>query len=214
MIKLLDKLLDWLYQKNCYFCHKPAKSGLICSGCYEKIDLNPSNPIKIIKGVKVFSVSSYETTLKQLIRGLKYHNKKKLSEPLAKLIYTFWKNLDFCNEEFELVPMPLFFEREKKRGYNHVKLIADEFSKLTGYRVNTEIVKRVKNTKPQYKLSKAERIENLKDAFSINKENYNNKKLLIIDDICTSGATLEELITTFQKNNLKDLYVIVSANPS
>ncbi len=107
MIKFLKQLLDWLYKENCYLCHKPAKSGLMCQKCYEKIELNFPTPIKDIKGIKVFSVSKYENNIKKLIRGLKYHNKQKLAEPLAKLLYAYWKNLDFCNEEFELV----FFEK-------------------------------------------------------------------------------------------------------
>ena len=109
--------------------------------------------------------------------------------------------------------MPLYKEREKQRGYNHMVLVAQEFSKLTGYPVNKEITKRIKSTKPQYKLSRKERIENLRGAFKVNAEKYDGRKLLLMDDICTSGTTLKELIKELQKQNINDLHVIVGSTP-
>lgn len=213
MLNLLKQLLDWIYRRNCYFCKKPCDEGSMCQKCYEKIEINFPQPVKIINGIKIYSASLYVDNLKKLIRGLKYHKQRELALPMAQILYAFWQKLDIKDEEFEIVPIPLFTKRERKRGYNHMILVAQEFSRLTGYQVNTEIVKRIKDTKPQYKLKRTQRLENLKNAFKINNNEYHDKKILLMDDICTSGTTLGELIKTFQKHNITDLYAIVGASP-
>lgn len=212
MFNIIKQLLDWIYRRNCYFCHKPTPT-LMCEKCYEKIEINFSDPIKVINGVKIYSTSLYIDNLRKLIRGLKYHKQKELAEPLAKLLFTFWQGLDIDKDNFEIIPMPLYPLREKERRYNHMFLVAEELSKLTGYPVNNKIAIRVKNTKPQYKLSRVERIKNMKDAFQVSPKEYNGKKLLLIDDICTSGTTLGELITELKKHNIKNLYALTGANP-
>lgn len=205
MINIIEQLLDWIYRKNCYLCRKTISSDLICKKCFDEIEIISSNPVKEIKGVKVYSTSLYINNIRKLIKALKYQGKSELAKPLAKILYTFWENSGLNAEEFDIVPMPLYFLRKVKRGYNHVELLAEEFSKLTGYSVNKRIAKRIKNTRPQYKLSKLERAENLREAFEINPAHYRNKKLLLLDDICTTGATLEELITAFKKAGINDL---------
>ena len=93
-----------------------------------------------------------------------------------------------------------------------MSLVAQEFAKMTGYDVNEDIIKRVRNTKPQYKLSKKEREENLKNAFECNKEYYSfTEKILIIDDILTTGSTMEEIIKTLQNADVKNLAVFVTS---
>jgi ComF family protein len=185
----------------------------MCEKCFSEIELNSNETIKIISNICVYSSSLYIDNLKKLIRGIKYHNQKELAVPLADILYTYWQELGHSKDQYEIVPMPLHPKREKNRGYNHVLLYAREFSKLTGYPINSEIVKRIKDTKPQYNLSKVKRIENLKGAFEVDPSKYNNKKLLIFDDICTTGTTIKELISTFKKNGINDLYVLVAANP-
>ena len=84
-------------------------------------------------------------------------------------------------------------------------LVAEEFAKLSGFACNFDLVKRIKETKPQYKLSRKERLENLSGAFEVDKESYNDKNILILDDICTTGSTFEEMIKTFQKNGINKI---------
>jgi len=115
--------------------------------------------------------------------------------------------------DFEIIPMPSHQKRLKQRKYNHINLIAAEFSKLTGYSVNTELISRIKDTKPQYKLNRIQRLENLKGAFSINKEKYTGKNLLLLDDICTTGVTLQEMIKILNKLEINKLCGLVLSNP-
>jgi ComF family protein len=107
--------------------------------------------------------------------------------------------------DFEIVPVPIFPKRKKKRKYNHMELVALEFSKLSGFEVNFELIKRIKDTKPQYNLNKAQRMLNLSKAFQVNPEKYNNKKILLIDDICTTGSTFEEMIRNLKEYGIDDI---------
>lgn len=149
---------------------------------------------------------------KKIIRGLKYHKQKGLAYFIAKFMYEYLKILDIDND-FQIVPVPIFEKRKKQRKYNHMDLVAEELSKLTGYETNFNLIKRIKNTKAQYNLKKHERIKNLKDAFIIDKNNINNKKILLIDDICTTGTTFEEIIKTLKKENITDIICLAATTP-
>jgi len=213
MINFIKQLLDWIYRKKCYICSKDAFSEPVCFKCIEEIEINQYNHHKKSGSFKIYSTGTYTANMRKLIRGLKYHRKKDIAKPIADIMYSYWKNLSINSEDFEIVPMPLHLKREKERKYNQSSLLAEEFSKLTGYTVNNKIAKRVKNTEPQYKLSKRERIENLKDAFKVDKNEYTGKKLLLLDDISTTGTTLDELKKTFEKEGISVYYALVAANP-
>ena len=213
MFSFIKQLLDWLYHRNCYICKKSSILS-VCDKCLSEIQLNPVKPVKRIGKVSVYSVCLYQGNLKKIIRAIKYHNKKDLAKPITDILYQYWQQLSYSSDEYEIIPMPLHIKREKERGYNQVLLYAEEFARLTGYSVNNELAQRIKNTKPQYKLSKIERHENLKEAFSIDRSKFNNKKILIFDDICTSGTTLTELIHTLAENEINEVYALVLANPS
>ena len=94
-----------------------------------------------------------------------------------------------------------------------MELVGEEFCKLTGLTMNTNLIKRVKNTKPQYKLKKYERMENLKDAFTICDKDFDkNLEILILDDIFTTGSTFESMIEEFYKNGYKKITCLATAS--
>ncbi len=211
MIKFLSQLLDLIYKKRCYICGSSKENSKLCSKCYKKIHLLPERILKHIDGIPVFSASVYEKEIQKIIRGIKYHNQRELACFQAKIMYDYWKKLNVSENSYSIVPVPLYSKRQKKRRYNHMELVAYEFSRLTGYSVNTEIIKRIKDTKPQYKLTKKQREKNLHNAFEYSENHYNKEKLLLIDDILTTGSTMEEMIKTFQKAGVFDLTVFVTS---
>jgi ComF family protein len=174
----------------------------MCRKCYDKIELLPPKPIKSKINAKVFSAAVYGKDIQKMIRGVKYHNRKELAYYQAKLMFEFWKNVGEKDEKYLIVSVPLYKTRQKKRGYNHMFLVAEEFAKLTGYDINKNLIKRVKDTKPQYRLTVKERSENLKDAFEVYKEHYNNENILIIDDILTTGSTVNEIIKKLNESGI------------
>ena len=94
-----------------------------------------------------------------------------------------------------------------------MEIVCNEFSKLSGFECNFELVKRVKDTKPQYKLTKKQRAENLAEAFCVRKEFYKGKTILILDDICTTGSTFEEIIRELNKAGIKDIVCLATSTP-
>ena len=149
--------------------------------------------------------------MQKLIRGLKYHNKKDLAAYQAKLMSEYWNTIEKKEMTYSIVPVPLFKTREKKRKYNHMQLVAHEFSKLFSYQVKNNLIYRTKNTKPQYKLTIKERQENLHNAFSAKKENYNGENILLIDDILTTGSTLTEIIKELKKNGITKITCLTTS---
>ena len=212
MQKFLSSLLDLIYRKKCYICSASKYSLKMCPKCYEELVFSKFSAAKVIHGVNVYSCGVYEKILQKLIRGLKYHRQKELAYYLAKFMFEYWKELGNTGD-FQVVPVPLHANRVKKRKYNHMELTAEEFCKFSGYSLNSELITRVKDTKPQYKLSRRERLDNLSQAFSIDISKDIGKPVLILDDICTTGATFEEMIKTLQAAGIKNIVCLAASSP-
>ena len=205
-------LLDWIYKKKCYFCRSSKESIRMCSNCYKKLTQLPTKTQRIIDEVNVYCAGIYSKELQKLIRGLKYHNQKDLAYFQAKFMYEYWQKLGNTGD-FQVVAVPLHKNRLKKRKYNHMGIVAEEFCRLTNYEANPNLIKRIKDTKPQYKLTKKQRLENLHQAFIVDKTKLLNKKILIIDDICTTGSTFEEIIKELKQNGIYDIICFATTTP-
>ena len=199
MKKFFIGLLDWIYKKKCYFCKSSKECVKMCSRCYAELEHLSPSVNRIVYSKNVFCAGVYSKNLQKLIRGLKYHNQPDLAYYLAKFMYEYWVQLTNA-DDYQIVPVPIYYTRLRKRKYNHMQLVAEEFSKLSGYPVNSGLILRVKDTRPQYKLKRAERLENLKNAFKVDISQLDRRrKILILDDICTTGSTFEEMIKEFEK---------------
>lgn len=214
MKKMFEFLLDLIYRKKCYFCGNSKYSVKMCPKCYDNLEYSSFLPNRIIDGVNIYCAGTYNKELQKLIRGVKYHKQRDLAYYQAKFMYDYFVQIESLrNKDFELVPVPLHKNRIKKRKYNHMELVCDEFSRLSGFSCNFDLIKRVKDTKPQYKLNRKERMLNLYEAFEVNKEFYTGKNLLLIDDICTTGATFEEMITSLKKVGIHNITCFSTATP-
>ena len=213
MKKFFIGLLDWLYKKKCYFCKSSKECVKMCSRCYAELEHLSPSVNRIVYSKNVFCAGVYSKNLQKLIRGLKYHNQPDLAYYLAKFMYEYWVQLTNA-DDYQIVPVPIYYTRLRKRKYNHMQLVAEEFSKLSGYPVNSGLILRVKDTRPQYKLKRAERLENLKNAFKVDISQLDRRrKILILDDICTTGSTFEEMIKEFEKNNIYDITCFAATTP-
>ncbi len=214
MKKILESLLDLIYRKKCYFCGKSKYSIKMCPSCYKKLEFSDRIANRIVDGVDVYCAGIYTKELQKLIRGLKYHKQRDLAYFQAKFMYEYFSNLDnLKNKDFELIPVPLHQNRMKKRKYNHMELVCEEFSKLSGFECNFELIKRIKDTKPQYRLSRVQRLKNLSGAFEVNKDKISGKPLLILDDICTTGSTFEEMIKALKNAGVKNIVCFATSTP-
>ena len=212
MKNFLESFLDLIYRKKCYFCQSSKYSLKMCPKCYNELAFSDFRPNRIINGIDIYTCGIYDKNLQKLIRGLKYHRQKELAHYLAKFMYEYWINVkDNC--EFQVIPVPLHKNRIKKRKYNHMELVAYEFCKMSGMIPNFDLITRIKDTKPQYKLSRKARIENLSGAFEVDISKNLNKPILILDDICTTGATFEEMINTLKKYGINEIVCMASSSP-
>lgn len=185
----------------------------MCSLCFDDMEHLPIEVNREIFGKKIFCSGVYENHLQKLIRGLKYHKQKDLAYFQAKYMYDYWQKIPNKAEIYQVVPIPLFRTREKSRKYNHMILVVEEFCNLTGYQTNLELVKRIKDTKPQYKLNKAQRMENLLNAFKIEPNKIKNGRIILMDDICTTGSTFENIIFELQKYGINDVVCFATSTP-
>jgi ComF family protein len=128
--------------------------------------------------------------VRDAIHELKYRHVTAMARPLATLMAEFLHNRPIPSDV--IVPVPLHARRLKERGYNQSTLLAHELGKLTGIRVADNRVSRVRDAHPQVRTSNVRgRHANVTGAFSCRANEFTGLRVLIIDDVCTSGATLE-----------------------
>ena len=193
-------------------CHSKKENSFLCTKCKKEIEFNNLKVLKTINNINVYSCCNYSGIPQKLVRLLKFHKKKFMAESISKLMFDYITSLNLDFSDCEIICVPLHKKKQKKRGFNQCELISLELSKLLNIPCNFNLIKRVKETKPMYNLKKPERMENLKDAFSVNKNEFHNKKLLLIDDIVTTGTTLNEMINEFKKENIENITCLTFTN--
>ena len=104
--------------------------------------------------------------------------------------------------------VPLHKKRERKRGFNQSKIIANQLGKELGVEV-LDILERSKNTRRLFELDEKERQQELKNVFKISKDikNYTNKNIILIDDIFTTGSTVNEISKLLKLNGINEVYI-------
>ena len=109
-----------------------------------------------------------------------------------------------------IVPVPLFWWKKLRRGYDQTALLAEVISQETGIN-QLPLLRRIRNTRTQTRLPEGERQENVHNAFTINDYDIADKKLLIIDDVLTTGATMNECARVLKENGAAAVYSCVAA---
>ena len=164
----------------CPKCGKPQPSGILCPGCV--------NWQAEIDGIR--SPFRFDGVMRQAIHQLKYRNLRALAKPLAKLLQDYLVANPMPGEV--LVPVPLHQKRLRERGYNQSRLLAQELGKLINLPVVDDCLIRQKHAPPQTRVSTVdERRGNVADAFACRDRRLQDKQVLLIDDVSTSGATLD-----------------------
>lgn len=119
---------------------------------------------------------------------MKYKGLFALAEPLAELMVLAWPQWEV---EVDLVlPIPLHAERERERGYNQAMLLVEHLCRRMGWQTAPAGLRRIRHTPPQVNLNKEERQENVKDAFTADERIVKGLNILLVDDVCTTGATM------------------------
>jgi ComF family protein len=128
--------------------------------------------------------------------------------PLVELLDIAYAGWDLPAPDL-IVPVPLHPKRLRQRGFNQSGLLAGEFSRRIKVPVSFDIVVRKKQTQPQTRLKRGERLKNVKGAFEISgAERIRGRRILLIDDVFTTGTTLSECAKTLKKGGATEVYAI------
>ncbi len=138
---------------------------------------------------RIRSVVYFEGVLREAMHRLKYRGRIALAEPLGDLMALYW--MQYPMPADIVVPVPLHSARLRERGYNQAALLAREMARRVGLAVDEQVLVRRRATAPQVELNARQRKENVRAAFHCSDDGLTGKRVLLIDDVCTTGATLE-----------------------
>lgn len=154
------------------------------------------------------SVFAYCEEMKRAVHAFKYKHRKEcgifFGEEIAEALGDWMKRLKVD----ALLPVPLHKKRKRGRGYNQAAVMAEVLGRRLGVPVDTKLVYRSSTTKPQKELSRKERKINVKNAFKISKNEIQYERVLLIDDIYTTGATLDSISEQLKAAGIKEIYCI------
>jgi ComF family protein len=214
LFDIWDDLISLLFPRLCYACgiHLMRNESLICTQCYISIPrtnyhLVHDNPVeKLFWGrcritkAAAFSFYNKGSRIRKLIHCLKYKGNSEIGSELGKIYGLSLKNSDFLTGIDVIVPVPLHKSRKRKRGYNQSDLISKGLSDATGLPVDFTSLKRIASSDTQTKRSRFERWLNVEDIFQV--EDYQNlegKHILLVDDVITTGSTIDACATELLK---------------
>ncbi len=211
---IIKKFFNLFFPRVCAVCGEELleeETGL-CLQCLYRLpktnnfDIKDNSAEKLLAGripfdrIATFCVYSDGGTLQPLIHHLKYRNKKEIGLMLGRLFANDLLNSDLLKPIDFIVPVPLHPKKEKQRGYNQVEFIAKGLSEVTGLPVSTGILVRKMHNPTQTKRTKTERWLNVQGIFDVtNSEIYHDKHILLVDDIMTTGSTVEACGVALQK---------------
>ncbi len=215
----LDALVGSFFPISCLGCG--ADDYFVCSNCLKKINLRSFNDSweKLVYDDyldRIFIATWYEQELLQkMIINAKYKGQKELLHLLAKILIDFCKQTDlflYFGQDIVLLPLPLHPRRLRERGYNQSLILAKDLVEFFSYPLDVELLKRKKYTKHQTDLSQEKRKLNLQGAFQINKNiKIVPNKVLLIDDVVTTGASLNEAAYILKQAGVEKVYALVIA---
>lgn len=228
--------LELLFPTYCLGCDK-TEGALFCDSCLAGLHFIPPACFvckKLVPGKKrvpagrtckycrkdteVFAflspfLFSYEP-LRSLIHAFKYNRVRSAADELANLLINYFRYFRInLPSRAILVPIPLYPAKERTRGFNQARLIAERLSVAWGIPLAADILKKTKDTKAQVSLEANLRRKNVEGVFSVSRPELVDKKtIILVDDVKTTGATLEEAAITLKKAGAKRIWAVTVAH--
>ena len=219
-------LLDFIYPPTCVVCRSVVENGSpICRQCFSNLkpydnaeDLenlwiarHKTNPVYLDGFLAGFY---FEPNLKNLMHLLKYQKEKRLGTFFGKwLADRYSDQLREWNIDW-IVPVPLHARKRRKRGYNQSELIARGLATENNFKIAYNVLRRTRNTPTNTGLPAPKRIENVSGAFVVNpKINPAAKRILLIDDVITTGSTLNACAEPLKKAGAAAVFALAIAHP-
>lgn len=230
-IRMLREVLrEWTFPKRCPVCGRiPTPAGYrICADCIPKLSF-VQEPFCFKCGKTVydereeycrdcrnlkksfeygFCLLNYDDLAAEIMSDIKYKNKREYLEAFADLLaFRYEKKIEkMCADA--LVPVPIHRSRMRSRGFNQSELLARHLGKKMHIKVESDVLQRRKRTRAQKELDSKERLKNLSEAFICESLPKDLNNLIIIDDIYTTGSTIEACTAALKTAGAKNVYYL------
>lgn len=235
-MNFFKKILEIIFPSHCLYCHKIISAeGLFCNDCWLKLQFITEPKCKICCNLFEFVVAQnltcssclnqrpsydkaivifgYNDIIKKIIGDFKYRDGTHIAKKLARFLFNHARN-EIAQADF-IVAVPLHKKRLRHRKFNQSLMLARAISKINPIaKLRPDFLLRIKNTTAQVALKQKQRQRNLKSAFALNPKYFaivKDKKILLIDDVMTTGATLENCAKILKKSGAKNVTVLTIA---
>ncbi|MBI4692102.1 MAG: ComF family protein [Candidatus Terrybacteria bacterium] len=211
MKKLIHIVLNFLLPQKCLGCgeeNDPPVGGL-CQECLKRIDY----PF-LKKANNIFAAADYnDKFVKKAVWMLKYRKVKQLAKPLAELMHQRLFVGNLVSDKWIIIPIPLSKNRFKERGFNQAELIARYLAEKVSAPMLNNVLVKIKETPSQVSIkNREERLNNLQGAFAVkNPHLIANKNIILVDDVSTTGATINEARKILKNAGAKKVLALVVA---
>lgn len=198
----------------CGICGKYSKNFLCkkCENILKKQESFITEDVLDKNFDKIIYFFRYEGLIRKIILKYKFSDQSYIYKTISFFMLKNNQFVDFIQNYDTIVPVPISKKRYKERGYNQSYLIAKEISKKANLNLQNNCLIKSKNIIEQSKLNKEERMQNIQGVYKIkNKEKIYGKKVILIDDIYTTGSTADECCKTLKQANPKKIAVLTIA---
>ncbi len=223
MYQLIDKIVGLVAPHTCLSCG--VEGTTLCRSCIDNYQ-EPVQPrcagcralmedfrtcekcLSWLPVSSVFVTNHYESIGELLVKSLKFDHRRQSIEPMADSMYDLVKNFEFP-EGTVICAIPNAPSRVRQRGFDHTALLAERLSKKLGMKQGT-LLGRHTNTR-QVGSSRKARFEHMSQAFDLRKTHQQNKYVLLVDDVVTTGATISAATKLLKRSGVKRVYAVVFA---
>ncbi len=224
-VSLYNQFLDFLFPPRCVGCGRvgawlcpdclaqiPRVKPPFCTRCGDAVTtpgLCARCQVAPLEIDRIRSAVYFEGALRHAMHWLKYRRRTALAVPLGGLMAEYWEQHPMPADV--LVPVPLHADRLRTRGYNQAALLAREMARRLGLAVEEQTLLRCRSTSSQVKLDARQRKQNVHGAFVCSGDGLAGKRVLLIDDVCTTGATLEACTIALRAGGARQVQALTLA---
>ena len=222
-------ILEILYPARCPICHNilKGKDG-ICPDCRKRLHYIKEPKCKkcgkqIEKAEQEYcrdcmrfahsfdrgaAVFAYDDIMRRSVSMFKYHNRREYAKVYAAEMHRHCRYFLHQASPEVILPVPVHPQKKRERGFNQAELVAKELGKLMKVPVDTNYLVRKEKTTPQKELTRQQRKANLQEAFAVKENGKYYKRVLLIDDIYTTGATIDAISEILRENQTKIIFFL------
>lgn len=185
-----------LFPDKCLVCFE--EGAVLCASHGLKTELICTTSSSNLAVDRVFSVTNYQNKMvQQLVKNLKFSHQRSAAEPMVEALFNTinWESY----KDYVLVPIPLYWRRRYQRGFNQSLILAQGISSKTGLKLDRGLI-RFRSTAQQARLGKLARVKNMQQVFKWSAATLPPDKVILIDDVFTTGATINAAALTLKKS--------------